>query len=131
MTMNAAIPVESRASDAGYVRTHSKAGLASLLIALLFPLLMCSIFLIVLVLQLQIENEAFTYFLMILSGSIAAVIAHLSGLIMGFVGVRNKQRKKLLSVLGIIFNTLPLLLAGVICILFVAFLIHPFPLGPK
>jgi ABC-type dipeptide/oligopeptide/nickel transport system permease component len=129
--MNAAIPVESRASDVGYVRTHSKAGLVSLLIALLFPLLMCSILLIVLVLQLQIENEAFTYFLMVLSGSIAAIIAHLSGLIMGVVGVRNKQRKKLLSVLGIIFNTLPLLLAVVICLLFVAFLIHPFPLGPK
>jgi ABC-type dipeptide/oligopeptide/nickel transport system permease component len=129
--MNAAIPVESRASDVGCVRTHSKAGLVSLLIALLFPLLMCSILLIVLVLQLQIENEAFTYFLMVLSGSIAAIIAHLSGLIMGVVGVRNKQRKKLLSVLGIIFNTLPLLLAVVICLLFVAFLIHPFPLGPK
>jgi ABC-type dipeptide/oligopeptide/nickel transport system permease component len=124
--MNAAF-----SGDAGYARTHSKAGLISLLIALLFPLLMGSIFLIVLVLQLQIENEAFTYFLMILSGSIAAVIAHLSGLIMGVVGVRNKQRKKLLSVLGIVFNTLPLLLAAVICILFVAFLIHPFPLGPK
>ena len=129
--MNASIPVENRASEAGYIRTHSKAGLVSLLIALLFPLLTCSIFLIVLVLQLQIENEAFTYFLMILSGSIAAIIAHLGGLIMGVVGVRNKQRKKLLSVLGIIFNTLPLLLAAVICILFVAFLIHPFPLGPK
>lgn len=129
--MNAAIPIESRASDAAYVRAHSKAGLASLLIALLFPLLMWSIVLILLVLQVQIESEGFTYFLMILSGSIAAVIAHLGGLIMGVVGVRNKQRKKLLSVLGIIFNTLPLLLAAVICILFVAFLIHPFPLGPK
>ena len=118
-------------NDAGYVRTHSKAGLVSLLIALLFPLLMCLIFLIVLVLQVQIESEGFTYFLMLLSGSIAAVIAHLSGLVMGVVGVRNKQRKKLFSVLGIIFNTLPLLLAVVICILFVVFLIHPFPLGPK
>jgi hypothetical protein len=129
--MNASMRVDNRAADAGYVQTHSRAGLASLLIALLFPLLMGSIFLIVLALQVQIESEGFTYFLMILGGSIAAVIAHLSGLIMGVVGVRNKQRKKLLSLLGIIFNTLPLLLAAVICIVLVAFLIHPFPLGPK
>ena len=123
--MNAATSID------GAAPTHSGLGLASLMIALLFPLLMGSIFLVLLLLQLRIENEAFTYFLMILSGSIAGIIAHLLGLIMGVAGVRRKQNKKVFSVLGIVLNAIPLLGAVIVCILFVAFLIHPFPLGPK
>ena len=125
--MNAAISIE----DSAYVRTHSRLGLVSLLIAILFPLLMWAIVLILLLLQVRIENEAFTYFLMILAASISGVIAHLTGLVLGIVGARNRARKKLLSVLGIIFNTIPLIFAIMVCIIFVAFLIHPFPLGPK
>ena len=114
-----------------HVRSHSKAGLVSLLIALLFPLVMWSIFLILLVLQIRIENEAFTYFLMILTGSISGVAAHVTGVALGIVGVRNRGRKKLLPVLGIVFNTIPLVFAAIICVVIVAFMIHPFPLGPK
>lgn len=125
--MNAAIPIETRP----FVLTHSKFGLASLLIAVLFPLLMWLTFLILLVLQVRIENEAFTYFLMILAGSITGVLAHVAGLVLGIAGVRRKQNKKLLSVLGIILNVIPLVFAAIVGILFVAFLIHPFPLGPK
>lgn len=82
-------------------------------------------------LWLRIDNEAFTYFLMILGGSAAGVVAHIVGPSLGIAGARRKQNKKLVSVLGIVFNAMPLLLAVIICILLVAFLLHPFPLGPK
>jgi hypothetical protein len=122
--MDAAMQVET-------VRTHSQAGLVSLLIALLFPLLMWSLFFILLVLQVRIENEAFTYFLMILGGSISGIVAHLTGLVFGIAGARNRARKKLLSVLGIVFNSIPLVFAAIVGVIIVAFMIHPFPLGPK
>ena len=123
--MNAAIQLQDRN------QSHSKAGLVSLLIAILFPILMWSIFFLLLMLQVRIENEAFTYFLMILGGSISAVIAHITGLVFGIAGARSRERKKLLSILGIILNSVPLIFAAVVCVVFVAFLIHPFALGPK
>ena len=129
--MNPAISIDSLAPEPRHAPGHSKLGLTSLLIALLCPLLMGLLFLVLLLLQVRIENEAFTYFLLMLSGSIAGIVAHLLGVIMAIVGLRRPADKKVLSVLGIIFNAIPLILAAVVCVLFVVFLLNPFPLGPK
>ena len=130
--MDPTAPIQHFATgEPGEAKTHSHLGLASLLIALGFPFLMLLLFLMLVLLQVRIENEAFTYFLMILGGAVAGTIAHLVGVIMAIAGARKRGNKKLLSVLGIIFNAIPLLSAAIICILSVAFLLHPFPLGPK
>ena len=113
------------------VRRHSKLGVASLLIALGLPLLFLVVFAIMILLQGQIQNAAFTNFVVMLGASFVGTIGHLVGLVVGVVGALRKENKKLLSVLGIIFNSVPMLFAAIVSIVFVAFLIHPFPLGPK
>ena len=126
------MPIQQFANgESGQAKTHSQLGLVSLLIALGFPFLMLLLFVILVLLQVRIENEAFTYFLMILGGAVAGTIAHLVGVTMAIAGARKRKNKKLLPVLGIIFNAIPLLSALIICIFSVAFLLHPFPLGPK
>jgi hypothetical protein len=113
------------------IKRHSKLGLTSLLIAIAFPVLYVIIFVVLALLQDHIENGAFVGFVTILAVAIAGVAAHLTGLIMGIAGASRPETKKLLAVLGIAFNALPLVLSSIVSILFVAFLIHPFPLGPK
>ena len=129
MEMNASIPVPAEASAP--VRRHSRLGVTSLLLALGFPFLCLIIFVVMLIVSGQIENGAFVGFVTILAASIAAVVVHLTGVILGIAGAYKKDSKKLFPVLGIVFNGVPLLLSAIVCILFVAFLIHPFPLGPK
>ena len=134
--MNAAIPLQHPAPAAvddqvRLVRKQSNLGIASFLIALGLPLLVLALLAILFVLQGRIENEAFTDSIVIIGASIAGFIGHLVGLTLGVAGALQKQRKRLLAVLGIVFNSVPMLLAATVCILFVAFLIHPFPLGPK
>lgn len=113
------------------LRSHSKLGLGSLLIALGLPLLFLIVFAIMILLASQIQNAALTNFVVILIASFVGAVGHLVGLILGIVGTFRKTNKKLLPVLGIIFNGIPMLVATVVCLLFVAFLINPFPLGPK
>jgi len=102
-----------------------------LLLALGFPFLCLIIFVAMMIVSDQIENGAFVGFVTILVASIAAVAVHLTGVILGIAGAYKKDSRKLFPVLGIVFNGVPLLLSAIVCILFVAFLIHPFPLGPK
>ena len=133
--MNASVPIQDSATREplapASVRRHPKLGLTSLLIAIVFPFLLLMIFVVLLLLQGQIESGAFVGFVTILAASIGGVAVHLTGLILGIAGVSRKETKKLLSVLGILFNGLLLVLSAIVCILFVAFLMHPFPLGPK
>jgi len=127
--MTASMPIQS--TPTAPVRRHSRLGITSLLLALGFPFLLLIIFVVMLIFSEQIENGAFVGFVTILAASIAAVAVHLTGVILGIAGVYKKENRKLFPVLGIVFNGLPLLLSATACILFVAFLIHPFPLGPK
>lgn len=113
------------------LRKHSKLGLSSLLIALGLPLVLLALIMILFLLQVGIANEGFTYFVVILGASIIGGFGHLIGVVLGIAAASRKQNKKLLPTLGIIFNSVPMLLAAIVCILFAAFLIHPFPLGPK
>jgi hypothetical protein len=132
--MSASIPIENFAArtPAGVpLKKQSKLGVLSLLIAIAFPFPMLIVSIVLVLLQDYIENGAFVGFVTILAASIAGFAVHLTGLILGIAGVSRKETKKLLPVLGILFNALPLALSLIVCILFVAFLIHPFPLGPK
>ena len=132
--MNASIRIEPFAVETRHdvpVKRHSKLGLLSVLIAVGFPFSVIMVLVILLILQDHIENWAFVAFVAILAASIAGVAAHLTGLIIGIAGVARKETRKVLSVLGIVFNAMPLVLSSIACILFLAFLLHPFPLGPK
>lgn len=121
----------AQSMPAAPVRRHSRLGVTSLLLALGFPFLCLIIFVAMMIVSDQIENGAFVGFVTILVASIAAVAVHLTGVILGIAGAYKKDSRKLFPVLGIVFNGVPLLLSAIVCILFVAFLIHPFPLGPK
>jgi hypothetical protein len=50
-------------------------------------------------------------------------LGHLVGLILGIAGIRQAERKKLFSVLGIVLNTLFLLLAAAIATIFMTIIV--------
>ncbi|HEX8747170.1 MAG TPA: DUF6142 family protein [Pyrinomonadaceae bacterium] len=105
-------------------RKNSGLGIASVLIGILTPLFIISLFIFSLSLDAFLNGYQQQDSNLILGLLIISVppLSHFVGLILGVAGVRQTERKKLFPVLGIIINGLFLLSAGVLVVLIILIL---------
>jgi hypothetical protein len=97
---------------------NSGFGVASFLIGVLTPVVLVCLFVFSISLDAFLNNYQRPDFNLILGLLIIFTppVSHLVGLMLGIVAVRQKERRKLFSVLGIILNSLFLLSAGALVI---------------
>ena len=90
---------------------HSGYGIASFVILIVNGLLICCFFIYVITTQDWIFGRgqaSSTESLIMGTLGVAIIVLSLVGFILRWVGARQQDRRKLLDVLGIVFNSLPL-----------------------
>ena len=91
---------------------HSGYGIASLTISIVNGLLICCLFIYAMITQAMKFGygppPSPTESLIMGTLGVAIIVLSLVGFILGWVGARQQNRRKLFGVLGIVFNNLPL-----------------------
>ena len=90
---------------------HSRYGIATFVISIVNGLLICCLFIYVITTQdwiLGHSPASSTESLIMGTLGVAIFVLSLVGFILGWVGTRQQNRRKLFGVLGIVFNSLPL-----------------------
>lgn len=90
-------------------RLHSRLGVASFILAVGFPWLVTLMFIVLNSLSKSKDSSSFYSFYsgaVVITWLVIAPIGHIVGVVLGSVGLFQKQRKRLFAVLGVILNLL-------------------------
>jgi hypothetical protein len=103
--------MKTAADDLADKKTHRKAGLISFGMAIITIATAFLLFVASFIPERGAYTEQRFNNVLLVFGAAVAPLLHFTGLVLGITGAFTKDSKKVFPILGIIFNTLPLILA--------------------